>query len=454
MSATELVELLRERVGTDVVITDRDVVAGYSRDWTGRFDGRAGVLVRPVSTAQVAAVVRVCLEAKAAIVPQGGNTGLVGGGVPHHGEVLLSLRRMAGQPQIDSDSGQVTVQAGVPISVVNAAARSVGLAYGVDLASRDSATIGGTIATNAGGLRVLRHGDTRAQLIGVEAVLGDGTVISHLAGHTRDNTGYHLPSLLAGSEGTLAVVTTARLRLVAPSRGRAVAMLGMVGVGEAVNAAAELKRELGGLVAVELVLPSGLELVIRQCGLAPPLPNSHGAYLVVECDGAAAVDNLSVAADGLKGVQYAAVSDDPAGCAALWAYRERHTEAIASLGAAVKMDVTLPIRRAALFIERVPATVNAVSESALSWMFGHIADGNVHVNVTGAVHQAEQIEAAVFGLVASMGGSISTEHGIGVAKKPWLALNRSPREIAIFRRIKQAFDPAGILNPNVLLPDP
>ena len=448
----QLLAELRAVVGPDHVLTDTDRTAGYDRDWTGRFAGTACAVVRPADVDEVAGVVTACATHGIPIVPQGGNTGLGGGGVATRGEVLLSLRRLAAPVEVDPAAGQATVSAGVPVGRLQAAAATAGLAYGVDLASRDSATVGGTVATNAGGLRVLRYGDTRAQLVGIEAVLGDGSVVSRLGGLRRDNTGYHLPSLLAGSEGTLGVVTAVRVRLVPRPGRQAVALLGLASVPAAVAAAARLRADLAGLAAVELMLQPGLDLVLRTTRLAPPLPSPHQAYLLVEADGDHPLDALAHAAAGLVGVEDAALADDRPARAALWAYRERHTESINTLGPPVKMDVTLPLTGVADFVAAVPGVVAAVAPTARTWLFGHVADGNVHVNVTGAGHADERVEDVVFRLVAGSGGSISTEHGIGTAKSRWLPMNRSAAEIAAFGRIKQALDPAGILNPHVLLP--
>ncbi|AZI59252.1 FAD-binding oxidoreductase [Nakamurella antarctica] len=455
MTSPAIIADLTAIVGADHVLTDQDVTAAYVTDWTGRFSAASGTVVRPSCTAEVAAVVGLCASTGTAVVPQGGNTGLVGGGVPHRGEVVLSLRRLAAPPEVDVDSSQVLAQAGVTIAALRTAANAHGMTYGVDLASRDSATVGGTIGTNAGGLRVLRHGDTRRQVIGVEAVLGDGTIISHLDGLTRDNTGYHLPSLLTGSEGTLAIVTAARLRLVPAFRQTAVALLAMTDVEAAVKAAGTFRRELAGVSAVELVLPAGMELVTAALGLRPAFSGSgdeHGAYLLVECDGSEPLAELMRVVETVAGVQDAAAADDAAGRAALWAYRERQAEAIATVGSPIKLDVTLPMHSMPQFLRESPAAVSAISPDARVWTFGHIADGNAHVNVTGGLGHAHAVEDAVLQLVARLGGSIASEHGVGVAKKDWLRLNRSPAELALFRAIKAAFDPAGILNPNAVLP--
>ena len=440
-------------VGRDHVLTDPDVVAGYCVDWTGRFRGFTPAAVRPASTAEVAAVVDACRRAGAAVVPQGGNTGLVGGGVPLAGEVVLSLRRLAAIEPVDEGAGQVTAGAGAALGDVQRAALAAGWAYGVDLGSRDSATVGGSIATNAGGSRVLRHGDTRAQVVGVEAVLADGSVVSHLAGLVKDNTGYHLPSLLCGSEGTLGIVTAARLRLVPRTDERVVALLAFEDVGAAVDAAGALRRALPALEAAELVLQGGVALVCATLGLAPPFPAPHSAYVLVEAAGRSSpLDQLAESVVALAGVADAAVADDPRRRAELWRYREGHTEAINTLGAPHKLDVTLPFDALAAFVADVPAAVAAVAPAARTWLFGHVADGNVHVNVTGVAPDDMAADDAVLGMVVDRGGSISSEHGIGTAKKAWLARTRSPAELAAFRALKTALDPAGILNPNVLLP--
>ena len=266
-----IVNRLREVVGSRVV-DDREVIASYTTDWTGRFRGRSAAVVRPGSTEEVAGIVLACKELGVALVPQGGNTGLVGGSVPLHDEVVLSLQRLNEQEPIDTVAGQVTAGAGVVLSALCRSATAAGWAYGIDLASRDSATVGGMVATNAGGTRVLRYGDTRAQLIGLEAVLGTGAVVSHLGGLVKDNTGYHLPGLVCGSEGTLAVVTAARLRLVPAMPCRTVAILAFSAVTYALDASVVLRRSLPALEACELFLGPGVELVCTVTGLRAPFP--------------------------------------------------------------------------------------------------------------------------------------------------------------------------------------
>ena len=449
----ELPDRLREVVGPGHVLDDPGLLEGYVTDWTGRFRGTTAAVVRPGSTEEVAAVLAVCRDLGVAVVPQGGNTGLVGGGVPRRGEVVLSLRRLGAITRVDAAAGQITAGAGVTVEAVDAAARAAGWSYAVDLASRGSATVGGTIATNAGGLRVIRYGDTRRQLVGVEAVLGTGAVISHLGGLRKDNTGYHLPSLLCGSEGTLGVVTAATLELVPRADRRVVALLGFDEVGPALAALGPLRVGLPSLSAAELFFREGLALVCETTGVPPPFDRPHRAYLLVEA--AATVDpmaDLAGAVASIDRIADVAVADDSVRAANLWRYREAHTEAINTLGAPHKLDVTLPGDALAEFVDRVRGAVERVDPRARAWLFGHAADGNIHVNVTGVDPEDDAVDDAVLRLTAELGGSISAEHGIGMAKRRWLGLNRSAAEIDTFRAIKRALDPDSVLNPGVLFP--
>jgi len=438
-------------VGPHHVITDADVRLGYEVDWTGRFHGRARLVVRPGDAAEVAAIVGWCAEHGVALVPQGGNTGLVAGGVPvgeAEGAVLLSLRRLDRLQPVDELAGQVTAGAGATLAALQQHVAGTGWAFGVDLAARDTATVGGMLATNAGGIRVLHHGPMRAQVLGVEAVLGDGTVVRHLDGLLKDNTGYDLAGLLVGSEGTLGVVTAARLRLVPDPPDRVLVLAALPTVADAMAVAATLRKTVAGLDAIEAVLGDGIALVTEQLGLPPPLPAEGGVVLLAEWAGTGEPPDALMEA---LGAYPSAAADDAAGRARLWRYREGMPEAIARVGVPHKLDVTLPASALAAFVAAVPAVVTAAAPGARTHLFGHLGDGNVHVNITGVDADDNRPDEAVLRLVAAHGGSISAEHGIGRAKAPWLALSRSPAEIAAFRAIKAALDPAGILNPGVLL---
>ncbi len=448
---TDVLAELRGVVGAAHVLTDAGRRLGYERDWTGRFSGRTPAVLRPADVDEVAAVLACCHEAGVAVVPQGGNTGLVGGGVPLRGEVVLSLTRLDQLGPVDPLAAQVTAGAGVTLARLDAHARSSGLAYAVDLAARDSATVGGTVATNAGGLHVVRHGATRRQLLGVEAVLADGRVVSHLAGLEKDNTGYDLAGLLCGSEGTLAVVTAARLRLVPRPAASVAALCTFATVHDAVAAASDWRRRMPALSAVEFFLEDGMSLVCDQLGLARPLAAAP-VYVVVEvADRVDPTEELLAAVGATAGLLDAVVAGDERHRRELWRFREEQTTAINRLGAPHKLDVTLPAGVLGDFPAVVREVVHAVAPEARVWLFGHLGDGNVHVNVTGPAPDDDRVDDAVLRRVAALGGSISAEHGIGTAKRRWLHLTRSPEELAVFRALKDALDPRGILNPHVLV---
>jgi FAD/FMN-containing dehydrogenase len=444
---------LRAVVGDSHVIDDRSVVSSYETDWTGRFHGTARCVVRPASTDEVAGVLRACGAAGVAVSIQGGNTGLVGGAVPADGSVLLSLTRLSGIEPVDAVAGQVTVDAGCTLAALQQVVRAEGLDVGVDFAARDSCTVGGMVATNAGGERVLRWGTMRAQVVGVEAVLPDGSVVSRLTGLPKDNTGYDVGSLLAGSEGTLAVITRLRLRLVPLLTGRAIALCAVAGTAEAVELVASM-RSLPSLEAAELFYADGLALVRAHTGLPAPFAEEHPAYLLVECaQGSDPTDDLLAALEAAGDlVLDATVASDTRGRAALWAYRESHTESINANGVPVKLDVAVPLTAFTEFAAALPGVVAGVAPEARTILFGHVNEGNLHVNVLGALEQDEAVSDAVLRLVASYGGSISAEHGVGRAKVGWLSLSRSATEIALMRAVKHAVDPAGMLSPGVLFP--
>jgi len=427
-------------------VLERDAAAGFSVDWTGRFQGRALAVVRPRDTAEVAAVLSLCTEAGRPVVPQGGNTGLVGGGVPLHGEVVLSLTRLNELGTVDRDASQVTAGAGVALARVGAADPELDL--GIQIASRDSATVGGAVATNAGGVRALRYGPMRAQLRGIEAVLSDGMVVSHLAGLVKDNTGYDYPSLLAGSEGTLAVITKARLRLVPRPRDGVTVIIGCDGLEELHALAVAAVRHVSGLISAEFFIQAGLDILASRAGLTPPLPRPSPAYLLLDAAGPAALDDLAE----VIGEREAAVGETAEDRRRLWSYRERHPEAAGFLGVPIKLDVSVPAGQWTRLVREADGVVSAVDPGARVITFGHVADGNAHVNIVpGSAALADgRHEDAVFSLVASLGGSISAEHGIGALKARWLELARTPAEQTLFARIRRALDPAGTLNPHVL----
>jgi len=454
-----LVEHLKQLVGAAHVLHEADVLASYVTDWTGRFSGPALAVVRPQTAVEVAGALEACARAGVAVVVQGGNTGLVGGSVPPAEgtggppPVVLSTTRLADIGTVDTVAKQVTVGAGATLASVQQAVRRHGLELAVDLAARDSATIGGMVACNAGGLHVVRYGTMRQQVAGVEAVLADGRVVRRLSGLLKDNTGYDLAQLLVGSEGTLGVITAVRLRLVPSQPHRVVGLFGLPSIQAAVELTAGLRQRCDGLAAAELCLRDGLELVCRHRGFDMPFGGRYPVALLVEVTGRG--DPAAELADALGDVvddDATAMAEDDAGAARLWAYREAHTEAISALGVPHKLDVTLPLDRLARFAQEVRTVIEAVAPGAVVVLFGHVGDGNLHVNVVGPAPGDDAVDEVVLELVAAHGGSISAEHGIGRAKVAWLHLSRSEAEIATMRAVKDALDPTGLLNPGVLLP--
>ncbi|MEV0176960.1 FAD-binding oxidoreductase [Streptomyces sp. NPDC050803] len=450
METDRLAQQLAAVVGAAHVLSDPALCASYETDFTGRYAGRARLVVRPADTAQVAEVLRLCHRAAVPVVPQGGNTGLVGGSVPTPDgtQVVLSLQRLDGIGPVDTAVRQVTVGAGVVLSGLHREVAAHGLEFGVDLAARDSATLGGMIATNAGGERVVRHGTTRANVVGLEAVLADGTVLDRLAALPKDNTGYDLNQLLAGSEGTLAVVTRARLRLVPRLPERVTALVALDSTEDALELVSRL-RALDSLELAEFFMADGLALVLDKSGLPAPFRTEYPVYLLVECAGRR--DPAEELFDILDkpGPLETAVALQDADRRRLAAYRERHTESINAAGVPVKLDVTVPLAELPAFVADLPALL---AGRARPYLFGHLAEGNLHVNLLDvAAADAAAVTGQVLERVAAVGGSISAEHGVGRAKARYLHLSRSAAEIAVMRSVKAALDPAGVLNPGVLL---
>lgn len=451
-----MIPALQAIVGDRNVVSDRDVVATYERDWTGRFGAPAACVVRPADADEVAAVLRACAEAGVPVVPQGGNTGLVGGGVPRAGgEVVLSLARMDGIGAVDPALGVVEVGAGVTLGALQAAARAAGFEAGIDFAARDSCTVGGMVACDAGGPRALRHGTARARVAGLEAVLADGTVVRRMAGLAKDNAGFALGQLLIGSEGTLGVVTRVLWRLVPRCDARVAALVPVGSVADAAALLAALRAHAPSLESCELFLDDGLSLVLDYQRRPSPVAERTPVYVLAEC--AARTDPTEELAAALEaaGVEDALIADDSASRERLWALREGHTEAINAAGVPHKMDVGVPLAQLGRFLDQAPGAVAAAVPDVAdvrTFLFGHLGDGNVHVNVLGPAPDDPRVDDAVLELVLDCGGTISAEHGVGAAKASWLERARGAAEVAAMRAVKAALDPAGILNPGAVLP--
>ncbi len=451
----DLLAELAQIVGAEHVLSDPQTTASHITDWTSRFTGGAFAVVRPADTTEVAAVVAACARANRPIHPQGGNTGLVGGSVPVNVEelgrepVIVSLTRLNWIGDVDTHAGQVTVGAGATLASVQQAARAAGWYYGVNIAARDSATIGGNVATNAGGVRVCAFGMTRAQVLGIEAVLPTGAVVSHLAGLPKDNTGYDLAGLLTGSEGTLGVITAVTLRLHQPPGDSTLVLLGV----EDVPTAQQLVRDAvppgGRLLAAEVMDRFGVEIVCEFADLPWPLKGDYWPLLLlIEVEG----DEVNIPDDS-----DAILATDATDYARMWRYREHQSEAAAVMAARIggvvhKLDISIPLPLLADFVNDLRPLLDALPTAEQYYLFGHIADGNLHLEIAERTADDDAATATVLELVASLGGSISAEHGIGQAKAKYLSLSRSPEEIATMRAIKSALDPAGLMAPGVIFP--
>ncbi|MFN2587214.1 MAG: FAD-binding oxidoreductase [Actinomycetota bacterium] len=434
-------------------VYDADVLDRYARDLTGRFSGIPLAVARPARSKEVAEVLRTCGEQGVAVVPRGGGTGLVGGAIAAEAEIVLSLERLRHVGGVERGSSTVVAGAGATLQQIRAAAEACGLEFPIDFAARGSATVGGMVATDAGGALVMRHGTMRDLVAGLEVVLADGSILDRVRGAPRGGSGFDLTRLMAGSEGTLGVVTAARLRLVPGAAHRTVALLACDSLDGAVAATLSLRDRVPSVEAVDFFLPGGLDLVMRHTRLPPLFPGRGGAYLVVSCSAPHDPEReLAAAVADLAGVRDAAVAQSADQRARLWSYRELHAEAVAAAGVPHKLDVAVAPERVPELVDRIDAWLADDREGAAAIYYGHLAAGTVHVNVLGAARDDAPLDEAVLRIVADMRGGIAAEHGVGRAKNRWLHLARSPGEIAGMAAVKRALDPRGILNPGKLLP--
>ena len=451
MSIAELKSLL----GSGRISEDEDIIKTYSDDWTGRYRGSARAVISPQSTDEVAEILNWCSTNQVGVVPQGGNTGMVGGSTPLNGELIISLRKMKNVNFSDTNDNQIVAEAGATLLEIQNLALERSMIYGVDFAARDSATIGGTIATNAGGLNVLRYGTTRRQIVSVEAVTGTGEIIGNLNGLDKDNTGYHLPSLLCGSEGTLAIVTRAKLRLRPKPKENVSILFGLDTIQDAVNLTEACVSTSTEIIACELFFQKGVDLVREAYDLQPLWNNKNSIYLLCEFAGDLGVlDRLNenVLGEMLRTHDSILVATSDRERQRLWQYRELHTLAISNKGIPLKLDVTIPLGNLTHFLDSIATICGNINPLSIPYVFGHSADGNMHLNILQSEPNVAEMEEEILKFVVSLDGSISAEHGIGRAKAPYLHLQRNEEEIRLFREMKKAFDPKGILNPDVIFP--
>lgn len=469
---TDLLARLRSAVGDDHVLTEPTDVAAYVVDWTGTHRGRALAVVRPRSTAEVSEVVRACAEARTPLVPQGGNTGLVGGGVPDGSgtAVVLSLGRMRTVRDVDPVAGTITVDAGVVLADVQAAAAAADRLFPMSLGSEGSCTIGGNLATNAGGTAVLRYGMTRELVLGLEVVLPDGRVWDGLRGLRKDNTGYDLTQLFVGSEGTLGVITGAVLRLFPATPRHATAWVAVPSVAAAVSLLGTAQHHAGvHLSTFEIANRQAIDLVLAHLpGAVDPLASASDWYVLVELAGSASDEGLDATLEGLlaEAVEAghatdAAIAGSPAQRSALWSLREGISEVQKVEGATLKHDVTLPVADLARWTDAMGPVLQEVLPGVRPVTYGHVGDGNLHYNLNAPVGRdddlraaAGDLTAAIHDAVAAAHGSISAEHGLGRSKAASAAAYKSDVEVDLMRALKRALDPDGLMNPGVLLAAP
>ncbi|MEA1941301.1 MAG: FAD-binding oxidoreductase [Pseudomonadota bacterium] len=461
----DLIDNLKAALGPKGWSMDPDELAPHVDDWRGRYHGDTPILLKPGTTQEVAAAVKLCAEAGVAITPQGGNTSLCGAATPQ-GEVLITLKRMTAVREIDTDNDSMTVEAGCVLESLQNTAEEANRLFPLSLGSQGSAMIGGLISTNAGGVHVLRYGMTRELVLGLEAVLPDGTIWSGLTGLRKDNTGYDLKQLLIGAEGTLGIITAATLKLY-PRPGRMeLAFIGMNSVDDAVKFLGMAKQISGGAVTAFEVMPAlALEFVLAHVpNTRDPLEAKHPWYVVCEMsfgrtEGARQTMEAALE-QGFEAelLQDAAIAENEAQMQDFWRLRESIAEAERSQGLAVKHDVSIPVSKMPAFIEIATQRINEEFPDGTVVAFGHVGDGNVHYNIAcldadareGFMAKAGEMSKRVYDTVDEFGGSISAEHGIGVMKREELAA-RKPVDVKVMRAIKQALDPKGIMNPRVLL---
>jgi FAD/FMN-containing dehydrogenase len=467
--SADLLARLALIVGTEHAVLDPAAQQPYLKEWRDLYIGRTPLILRPGSTEEVSQVLALANEARVAIVPQGGNTGLVGGQIPSEtgSEIVLSLKRMTRIRSVDAAGLSLTVEAGVTLADVQSAATEAGRLFPLSMASEGSCTIGGNLATNAGGVAVLSYGTTRNQVLGIEAVMADGAIWDGLKALKKDNTGYDLRDLLIGSEGTLGIITAATLRLVPAPKDQRTALVAVPSLG-ALLPLFRLAEDMSGaaLTAFEFMSQRIVSFVARHTpGVRLPFLHVHPWWVLIEIshplENSAAPLMEPLLAEAMKRglVADGVIASSATQARDLWRVREAASEAQKGEGGSIKHDVSVPVALIPEFLRLADAEVERVCPGARPVPFGHFGDGNVHYNVSQpeGMEKAkflalwEPMSHAVHGVVVGLGGSISAEHGIGRMKRDELATVKSAVEIDLMRRIKSAFDPNGILNPGKVL---
>ena len=465
-----LVDRLLAALGAGAVLTEPSDMAGYAVDWRGIYYGRPLAVVRPSTVAQVAEAVRLCAEAGAPVVPQGGNTSMVGGATPSEAgtAVVLSLERMRQMRAVDPVEMTMTVEAGCTLRQAQAAAEAAGLLLPLSISSEGSAQIGGVLATNAGGNNTLRFGNARDLVLGLEVVLADGAVWDGLRHLHKDNTGYALRQLFVGSEGTLGIITAAVLRLQPGVAGRAAAFCALPSADAALLLLARLRhRAPAALHAFEYMSGQSIALVLRHIE-ATVLPVAvAGHYVLIDLAAGGDTEAMEAALEETLGealeaeeILDAALSRSEAQRLAFWRLREEHSEAQKRAGASIKNDVSVPVSKVPALLREAAIVCEALEPGIRVAPFGHLGDGNIHLNLIqpeGAdpaafLDRSDALMHAVNGVVKALGGSFSAEHGVGRLKTGLMEEWRGGVELRLMRGIKAALDPAGLFNPGVIFP--
>jgi len=462
----ELIARFRDIVGDKYAVTDSADIAPYVTEERDLFHGHSPLVLRPGSTAEVAAICRLAGAHRIALVPQGGNTGLVGGQTPHHGEVVISLRRMDRIRDIDTASNTMTCEAGVVLQVAQQRATEAGRLFPLSLGAEGSCTIGGNLSTNAGGTAALAYGVAREMALGLEVVLADGRILHGLSKLKKDNTGYDLRNLFIGAEGTLGIITAATLKLFPKPRAVATAFVGLASPDDALKLLAISQNEAAGsLTSFELLSELAVDFSVRHgIDIRDPLGARYPWYVLMELssprdDAGAALE--AILGQGLDGgiVGDAAVAASLGQRTAFWKLRDEMSAAQKPEGGSIKHDISVPVAAVPDFIREADAAVVKLIPGARPVPFGHLGDGNIHYNVSqpvGADTAAflarwHDVNAVVFAIVLRMGGSISAEHGIGVLKRDELPEVKDKVAIELMRGIKAMLDPQGIMNPGKVL---
>jgi FAD/FMN-containing dehydrogenase len=452
-----LIERLAPSLSGGAVLLGAEIGPRYYTDVVGRVGSLPQAVLRPRSTAEVSRILANCHAEGVPVAIQGGMTGLVCGALPRTNEIVISLERMNRIEAIDVKAATAIVEAGAVLEMVQEQVETLGLSFPLDLGARGSCTIGGNIATNAGGNRVIRYGMMRELVLGLEVVLADGTVIENLRKYFKNNTGFDVKQYFIGSEGTLGVITRAVLRLFPVPAERAVACCSLSGFSNVIALLDLMRRRLGGeLTAFEVMWRSYFARATALPHVKPALPADREFYVIVEASGVDAAttrdrfESLLGQAHEVALIDNAVIAKSGAEAASIWRIRDASAEVHAAIRPAISLDVSLAIDRMEEFAARADEVAQAVDRQSCIVVFGHLGDGNLHIgahHADGRPDLGEELERRIYDLVAACGGSISAEHGIGISKRPYLRHSRSEAEIALMRAIKKAVDPKGILNP-------